>query len=105
MEVHEFRPVVAKSVSREHEEWLAAAEGREPKPASPGDWAWQIRDVVAGEDVASGQAATEEAAHEAADAALHEARAAEKERLEGVVNPFGLDTAEQIQAAYDELPA
>jgi hypothetical protein len=103
MEIHEFRALVEKPLSRAMVEWQAAARGVEP-PEDPAAWAWQVRDVVAGMDVASGTAGTEEEAREAAEVALREARAAEKARLEREGYTFGLGSEEEIEAAFEALP-
>jgi hypothetical protein len=61
--------------------------------------------VTAGETVAKGTAANPGAADTAATAALTMARAAEKTRLQAIVNPFALNDAAAITAAYAALPS
>lgn len=69
---------------------------------------WEVRDTTTGVTVASGpadkdQPMDEATAVEEARAALEAARNAEADRAAGLENPLALDTAEEIQAAVEEL--
>ena len=69
---------------------------------------WEVHDTTTGVTVASGpadndQPMDEATAVEAARAALEAARNAEADRAAGLENPLALDTAEEIQAAVEEL--
>ena len=80
-EPHQFRKLVDSTGLLERKRHWELETGTEWPHSVAEAWAWSVRDIVAGRDVASGHAPTYPEADRRAQAALEQAEDQEAERL------------------------